>query len=85
MSSVCHSYVLACHMHVTRMAFVCHCMYSHVIRMYVTRISFLYHRYVTYMYSYVLACHSYIARMWFYHEPFLTNANHCRKKKLFID
>ena len=56
-SSVCHSYVLACHRYVNRM-------YSYLICMSIvcTRISFVCH-------SYVLVCHPYVTRLWFYQEP----------------
>ena len=52
MSSVCYSYVLVCHSHVTRM-------YSYVIR-----ISLLCTRMSSVCHSYVLVCHLYVTRMY---------------------
>ena len=78
-SSVCDSYVIVCHLYVTRM-------YSYAIRMSLvcTRMSsvchsyvLVGHSYVTRMYScisfvchsYAFICLSYVTRMWFYHKP----------------
>ena len=69
----------AYHPYVSRMSFVCHSYYSHVIRMSLvcTRMSFVCHLYVlvcdpyaTRMYSHVirmsLVCHPYVTRMYSY-------------------
>ena len=53
---VCHSYVLVCNPHVTRI-------YSYVIRM-----STICSPMSPVCHSYVLVCHAYVTRLWFYYE-----------------
>ena len=69
---VCHSFVLVCHLYVTRM-------YSYVIPMSLvcTRMPSLCH-------SYVLVCHSYVTCLWFYHESKSVDKIFCKRYFLII-
>ena len=66
MSSVFHSYVLACHPYV-----ICMSLYVLVCHPYVTCMSLVYTRMSSVCHSDVIVCHSCVTRLWVYHEPYI--------------